>query len=78
MELSETDKKIILLLDTQTLGQSQIMALLGYTTCTGNFKRALERLSALALIEMTIPDKPNSRLQKYRLTEKGRKRKLEG
>ena len=77
VELSETDKKIISLLDTQTLGQSQIMALLGYTTRTGNFKRALERLSALALIEMTIPDKPNSRLQKYRLTEKFRKKKLE-
>lgn len=39
-----------------------------------NFKRIyLDPALADGLIEMTIPDKPNSRLQKYRLTEKGRR-----
>ena len=37
-----------------------------------NFRR-LYLLPALeaGLIEMTIPEKPNSRLQRYRLTDKG-------
>ena len=33
--------------------------------------RYLHPALAAGLLEMTIPDKPNSRLQKYRLTEKG-------
>lgn len=35
-------------------------------------ERYLRPALADGLIEMTIPDKPNSRLQRYRLTDKGR------
>ena len=36
------------------------------------FRIQVQIALAAGLIEMTVPDKPNSRLQKYRLTEKGR------
>ncbi len=37
-----------------------------------SFKRHIEPLLADGFIEMTVPDKPNSRLQKYRLTDRGK------
>ena len=39
-----------------------------------NYKRHIQPLLAGGLLQMTLPDKPNSRLQKYRLTGKGRAR----
>ncbi|MHB8894703.1 MAG: Fic family protein [Candidatus Geothermincolia bacterium] len=45
---------------------------LGQKRVSGQLKVVLNRLLTDSLIESTIPDKPNSRLQKYRLTEKGR------
>ena len=39
------------------------------------FTNYIQPALKLELIEMTIPDKPNSRLQKYRLTEKGKELK---
>lgn len=34
--------------------------------------RYLQPALAAGLVEMRLPDKPNSRLQRYRLTEQGR------
>ena len=45
---------------------------LGMRSKTGALKRTLSEMLSETLIEYTLPDKPNSRLQKYRLTEKGR------
>ena len=45
----------------------------GYSSRTGNFKRAIERHLAMNLLELTISDKPRSGKQRYRLTPTGRR-----
>ncbi len=51
---------------------AELLKHLGYAARTGNFKRALARLVSVGLVEMSMPDKPRSRNQQYRLTEKGK------
>ena len=54
------------------LTRTQIQEKLGLTD-EKHFRQNYQQVAVrLDLIEMTIPDKPNSRLQKYRLTGKGR------
>ncbi len=43
----------------------------GYASRTGNFKKGLQRLVDIGLLELTIPDKPNSSKQRYRITSLG-------
>ena len=50
----------------------ELMMRTGRSDRTKFKQQVLNPLLEDGLIEMTIPDKPNSRLQKYRLTEKGK------
>lgn len=52
------------------LSANELIAHLNLRSKAGAFKRAIKALLDDGLIEYTLPDKPNSRLQKYRLTGK--------
>ena len=69
--LTETDKKILRALAAQPLGRHALLTTLGYSQPTGNYKAAMTKLLRTGLIEPSIPDKPNSRSQQYRMTAKG-------
>ncbi|MHB1349834.1 MAG: ATP-binding protein [Desulfobulbaceae bacterium] len=51
---------------------AELLTAAGYSSRTGNFKRGLEKLLNYRLLEMTIPGKPRSSKQRYRLTALGR------
>jgi ATP-dependent DNA helicase RecG len=52
---------------------ADIAASLGHRQLSGNIRKALPSMVTAGLLEYTIPDKPRSSKQKYRLTERGRK-----
>lgn len=54
------------------VGMRVRVKLLGHKSVSGELHKQIKRLLALGMIEMTLPEKPNSRLQKYRLTVTGR------
>ena len=52
--------------------KAELLGSAGLANAYLNYKRHILPLVQSGILEMTIPDKPNSRLSKYRLTEKGR------
>jgi len=52
--------------------KQDLLGAAGLSNAYMNYKRHLVPLLEQKLIEMTLPEKPNSRLQQYRLTAKGR------
>jgi len=72
IQLNNTELTIVTILEVEENGSKDLLNKMGYKTKTGNFKKAINSLISKQIIEFTIPEIPKSKLQKYRLTQKGK------
>jgi len=71
-EWSDIQLAAITALAIQPLSRKDIFAAMDRNGDSRSFGRHIAPLVQAGFIEMTVPGKPNSKLQKYRLTRKGR------
>ena len=64
---SELARGVLLALEQGPLGKAAIAEVLGHRSISASLNRTIRALVAEGRIALTLPDKPNSRLQKYRL-----------
>lgn len=77
-QVSEQVMIILQACKTHPRSKAELLNALGLANVYMNYKRHLHPLLDHEILERTIPDKPNSRLQKYRLTNKGQRLLYEG
>jgi Fic family protein len=72
VELSDTHIAILKALKDCSLSRKEIFTAIEMSSDTRSFNRNIVPLLEGNFIEMTVPDRPNSKLQKYRLTNNGK------
>ncbi len=70
--LSSRDLGILRAAETGPAPRKELLVAGRYSRRSGGFRRRLAHLVASRLLEMTLPNKPTSPLQRYRLTQEGR------
>ena len=65
--INDTEKRILELLDEKEMSKKEIIEALGYGIINGNLKRSINILLKVNIITYTLPNRPNSRYQKYKL-----------
>jgi ATP-dependent DNA helicase RecG len=68
--LTDTEKNILKLLKKHKLSKREIAEKLGYKGIPGNIKKSIKKLMENNIITQTIPEKPRSKYQKYKLINK--------
>jgi len=69
---SATSARVLSALAGGSLSRSAIANAVGHKLISGAINRAIKQLLERGLIELTIADRPRSRLQEYRLKDQGR------
>ena len=70
-QVSEQVSKLLLHCSALPRSKQELLAMLSLSNAYLNYKRHIVPLLDQGLIAMTIPDKPQSRLQRYRITPQG-------
>ena len=73
VELTKTEWKILKECSITPISSKELTGKLGHLTLSGNVKKAISNLIKRGLIVYTVPDKPRSKNQRYRITNKGKK-----
>lgn len=76
-ELSETEAQVLTFISDEPRGRPDIAKHLGLKSRSGHLYKAISHLRNRGFLEFTIPDKPQSKNQKMRITDTGRARLAE-